>query len=114
MGVKELSMAANELSIFFEIANAKRNAGTRLPVMPERMMIKIFFEGTLFMWKRANGRKTAAAEKILSAAICDAVNSSLLCFININELPQIMLRIKKRSQLINLFICIFKDFLQMS
>ena len=114
MGVKELSMAANELSIFFEIANAKRNAGTRLPVMAERMMIKIFFEGTLFMWKRANGRKTAAAEKILSAAICDAVNSSLLCFIKINELPQIMLRIKKRSQLINLFICIFKDFLQMS
>jgi hypothetical protein len=38
----------------------------------------------------------------------------LLCFININELPQIMLRIKKRSQLISLFICIFKDFLQMS
>jgi hypothetical protein len=49
MGVKEFSIAANELSISFEIADAKRNAGNKLPVTPERMTTKIFLEGILGM-----------------------------------------------------------------
>ena len=53
----------------------------------------------------------APAEKILRAAICEAVSSSLLCFIKIKELPQIMLSNKKSSQFINLFSDIFKNWL---
>jgi len=49
IGVKEFNMAANELSIFFAIADAKRNAGNKLPVTPERIMMKIFLKGVLAM-----------------------------------------------------------------
>ena len=87
MGVKELSMPANELSILFAMADAKRNAGNRLPVMPERMMIKIFLREFLLCEKQPmEGRQ--CRQKNFRAAICEADNSSLLCFIKINELPR--------------------------
>ena len=47
IGVSELKIAASELSIFLAIADAKRNAGSRLPVTPDKMMINIFFQGIL-------------------------------------------------------------------
>ena len=37
MGVRELKIAASELSMFFTIAIANKNAGTRLPTIPAVM-----------------------------------------------------------------------------
>jgi hypothetical protein len=42
MGVSELRMLANELSIFFAIADAKKKAGKRLPVTPDRIIRRSF------------------------------------------------------------------------
>ena len=43
MGVKELSMPANELSIFFAMANAKRNAGNKIAGNARKNDDKNFF-----------------------------------------------------------------------
>jgi hypothetical protein len=62
----------------------------------------------------AAGIKIIPAENILRAAIWEAFNSSLLCFIRMNELPQIMVNSKKMPQLTSLFNIIFKNQPQMS
>jgi hypothetical protein len=106
MGVNELRILASELSIFFAIAVAYKNAGNKLPVTPVMIIMGIFLQLTFRTWTMENGRRTTPAEKILSAPICGPDNCSLLCFIRINELPQIMLSNRKRIQLISLCLVI--------
>ena len=58
--------------------------------MAEIITNSIFFIGILEKKNKANGSITMPAEKIRSDAIWAHVSSSLLAFISMNELPQII------------------------
>lgn len=68
MGVSELSVPANALSIDSS-AIQKRKAGIKLPNVPDKNTSQHFFQGIFLIALKATGDNIIPAEKILSAAI---------------------------------------------
>lgn len=92
-GVKELSIAAKELSIRVS-AIQNKNAGKKEPSQPERITVPLFSFGIAFQAFHKNGLKTSPALKILIEATWYAEKDSRPIFISMNELPQISERRK--------------------
>ena len=70
--------------------------------MPERTTNPIFLVGIFLNAFTANGNKIKPADNILKVATWYGVNAFKPSFIKINELPQIMERSEKTSQLAHL------------
>jgi hypothetical protein len=101
MGVREFNVPARALSTPCS-AIQNKYAGSRLPITPDRNTIPILLRGISRNARKATGRSTRPDEMILNDATWKAVRCTSPSLIRIKLLPQMMERIIKRNQLMNL------------
>ena len=98
MGVKEFSVPVSAPSMPCS-AMQNKNAGNRLPNMPDIKMVNIFSLGINLKYFMADGNRTMPEKTIRNAATWYALKLTSPSFINTKLLPQIMERPIKIAQL---------------
>lgn len=89
MGVNEFIIPAMELSILV-CAVANKNAGIKIPIMPERNGFQYWFAGSAFKFRNAKGNSTIDAAVTLNAPTSLGANTNNPFFIRIKDVPQMI------------------------
>ena len=95
IGERVFSMPATELSMW-SCAVANKNAGIKMPIIPDKKSFERCFDFTCLLFITANGNKTSPAMVTLRPATSPGEKTSNPRFIKMNEVPQIKARMRSR------------------